>query len=188
MAAYRAPVLLTIADLEATPDDGNRYELIDGELYVSTAPSAFHQSSLMNLAALIWIYLRENPIGTVYPGVGVIFDDHNGVVPDLIYASKERLRDVLEGGRLTGPPEIVIEILSPGGSNQKRDRHIKLNLYAARGVDEYWILDPENRSVEVHRRSETGRLDLRVDLHGGDLITSPVLPGFGARVDQLFEP
>ena len=84
MGAYRAPVLLTIADLEATPDDGNRYELIDGELYVSTAPSAFHQSVLMNLAALLWIYLRDHPIGTVYPGVGVIFDDHNGVIPDLV--------------------------------------------------------------------------------------------------------
>jgi Uma2 family endonuclease len=188
MSAYRAPVLLTIADLEATPDDGNRYELIEGELYVSSAPSFFHQSVLMNLAALLWNHLRENPIGTVLPGVGVVFDDHDGVVPDLIYASNERLRKVLAGGRLTGPPEFAIEILSPGAANEKRDRHIKLNLYAARGVDEYWILDPENRSIEVHRRSATGRLDLRENLRGLDLLTSPVLPGFAAKVSELFEP
>ena len=174
MAAYRAPVLLTLADLEATPD-------------VSTAPSAFHQSSLMNLAALLWIYLRENPIGTVLPGVGVVFDDHNGVIPDLVYAGNERLREFLAGGRLTGPPEIAIEILSPGSSNEKRDRHIKLNLYAARGVGEYWILDPEDRSVEIHRRSESGQLDLRVKMRGDNRIVSPMLPGFGVRVDELFQ-
>jgi len=186
MSSYRAPVLLTIADLEATPDDGNRYELIDGELYVSTAPSTFHQSVLMNLGALLWNYLREHPIGTVYPGVGVIFDDHNAAVPDLVYASRGRLRDTLVGGRLTGPPEIAIEILSPGSTNENRDRHIKLNLYAARGVDEYWILDPENRSVEIHRRSDAGALDSRVNLRGADQLTTALLPGFSAQVDELF--
>jgi Uma2 family endonuclease len=187
MSARRAPVLLTIADLEATPDDGNRYELIDGELYVSSAPSFYHQSILSKLLIRIGNYLSEHPVGSIVAGVGVIFDDQTGVVPDLIYAGKERLRDVLVGGRLTGPPEIAIEILSPGAANEKRDRHIKLNLYAARGVDEYWILDPENRSVEVHRRSASGRLDLRENLRGDDRITSALLPGFTSCVDELFE-
>jgi Uma2 family endonuclease len=122
----------------------------------------------------------------VYPGIGVIFDDHNAVIPDLLYASKGRLRDVLSGGRLTGAPEIAIEILSPGSSNEKRDRHIKLNLYAAGGVDEYWILDPENRSMEIYRRSAEGTLDLRENLRGDDPLTSALLPGFSARVDELF--
>jgi Uma2 family endonuclease len=97
----------------------------------------------------------------VVPGLGVIFDDHNAVVPDLVYASKGRLRDVLASGRLTGAPEIAIEILSPGRSNEKRDRHIKMNLYDSRGVDGYWLIDPESQSVEIHRRSGSGALDLR---------------------------
>jgi Uma2 family endonuclease len=109
---------------------------------------------------------------------GVIFDDHNAVVPDLVYSSKWRIRERLAGGRLTGAPEIAIEILSPGGSHEKRDRHIKLNPYAVRGVDEYWILDPENHSVEIHRRSADGALDLRVNMRGDDQLTSPVLPRF----------
>jgi Uma2 family endonuclease len=186
MGAHRAPVLLTIADLEATPDDGNRYELIDGELYVSTAPGFFHQSALMNLSAHLWNYLRANPIGTVSPGIGVIFDDHNGVVPDLVYTGKARLREYLIGGRLTGPPEIAIEILSPGSSNEKRDRHIKLSLYAARGVEEYWILDPENRSIEIHRRSGSGKLDFRENLRGEDRLATPLLPGFDLPVAEVF--
>jgi Uma2 family endonuclease len=186
-SVYRPPVLLTIADLEATPDDGNRYELIDGELYVSTAPSFLHQTALMNLAARLWIYLRANPVGTVSPGIGVIFDDNNGVIPDLVYSSKARLRQALAGGRMIGPPEIAVEILSPGSSNEKRDRHIKLNLYDSRGVEEYWILDPENNSVEVYRRLETGRLDSRENLLGEDRLTTTLLPGFEVQVSDLFK-
>lgn len=187
MSAYRAPVLLTIADLEATPDDGNRYELIDGELNVSIAPAFVHQSVLANLMAHLWNYLRANPIGAVSPGIGVIFDDHNGVIPDLVYTSKARLRDVLTGGRLTGAPEIAIEILSPGSANLKRDRLIKMNLYAARGVDEYWILDPESRSAEIYRRSASGQLDIRENLRGDDRLTSALLPGFELRAAEIFE-
>jgi Uma2 family endonuclease len=191
MNANRAPVFLSIADLEATPDDGNRYELIDGEIHVSTAPGFYHQSVLMNLGALLWNFLREHSLGTVLPGVGVVFDDHNGVIPDLVYASRNRLREVLVGGRLMGAPEIAIEILSPGAGNEKRDRHIKLNLYSARGVDEYWIVDPENQSVEIYRRSGQrtsgdANLDMRVNLLRGDELTSPVLPGFGIQVSSLF--
>jgi Uma2 family endonuclease len=186
-SVYRPSVLLTIADLEATPDDGNRYELIDGELYVSTAPSFFHQAALMNLGSRLWMYLRTHPIGTVSPGIGVIFDDHNGVIPDLVYSSKTRLRDSLAGGRLTGPPEIAIEILSPGSSNEKRDRHIKLNLYESRGVDEYWILDPESAGVDVYRRARGGRFAEPEKLRGDDVLASVLLPGFEVAVSEIFK-
>ncbi len=123
---------LTNADLEAMPEDGNRYEVIDGELYVSSAPGYIHQIVLINLAMAIGIYLREHPIGRVLPGVGVIFDDYNGVIPDLIFVTNERLRKTLAGGRFHAAPEIVIEILSPGKSNERRDRHVKRSLYSAR--------------------------------------------------------
>jgi Uma2 family endonuclease len=108
-----------------------------------------------------------------------------------VYASRNRLREVLVGGRLKGAPEIAIEILSPGAGNEKRDRHIKLNLYSARGVDEYWIVDPENQSVEIYRRSGQrtsgdANLDMRVNLLRGDELTSPVLPGFSIQVSSLF--
>lgn len=177
---------LTNADLEAMPDDGNRYEVIDGELYVSSAPSFIHQNILMNIGVAFRDYLREHPIGRIVPGVGVIFDDHNGVIPDLVFATHDRMRKALVGSRFRAAPEIVIEILSPGISNERRDRHVKLALYASRGVDEYWIVDPENRSVEIHRRDEAGNLVFESSLHQDDELTCGLLPGFTVRIDTFF--
>jgi Uma2 family endonuclease len=177
---------LTIADLESMPDDGNRYELIDGELYVSTAPSLVHQTILMNIAAAFLDYLREHPVGRIVPGVGVIFDDYNGVIPDLVFATNEAMRKAQAVGRFDAAPEIIIEILSPGASNVRRDRHVKRSLYAARGAGEYWIVDPKNRSVEVHRRDEAGNLVFEKSFGQGDEITCVLLAGFSARVDAFF--
>jgi Uma2 family endonuclease len=177
---------LTNADVESMPDDGNRYELIDGDLYVSAAPSFFHQTVLANIMFAFRDYLRDHPVGRITPGVGVIFDDHNGVIPDLVFATKERITATLAAGRFRSAPEIVIEILSPGVSNIRRDRHVKLSLYNARGVDEYWIVDPENRSVEVNRRNEAGDLAPGQNFSRQDELTSGVLSGFSVRVDTFF--
>jgi Uma2 family endonuclease len=122
--SYLNDVRLTNADVATRPDDGNRYELIDGELYVSSPPSFRHQTILVNVAFAIGHYLREHSIGRVVPGVGVIFDDYNGVIPDVIFVTHERIRKTLVGGRFHAAPEIVIEILSPGSSNHRRDRHV----------------------------------------------------------------
>jgi len=181
-----ADLRLTNADLEALPEDGNRYELIDGELYVSSAPSFCHQSILTNIIGACADYLREHPIGRIAPGVGVVFDDYNGVIPDLVFATHGKMRQTLVGGRFRAAPEIVIEILSPGASNERRDRNIKRSLYAARGAGEYWIFDPENRSVELHRRDSAGALVFDRSLASDDELTSGFLPGFGVRVDKLF--
>ena len=184
--SYASDLRLTNADLEAMPDDGNRYELIDGELYVSSAPSVIHQNILVNLVIAFGKYLEAHPIGRILPGVGLIFDDNNGVIPDLIFVTNERMRKTLAGGRFHAAPEIVIEILSPGSSNERRDRHVKRTLYAARGASEYWIVDPENRTIELHRRNETGTLVFDKSLLQGDELASGLLPEFSVRVDSLF--
>jgi Uma2 family endonuclease len=177
---------LTNADLEAMPEDGNRYEVIDGELYVSSAPGFIHQIIVVRIVTAFAEYLRRHPIGEIAPGVGVIFDDYNGVIPDLVFATHEHMRKTLIGGRYHASPEIVIEILSPGSSNERRDRHVKRSLYAARGVGEYWILDPENRSVELYCRDAAGELVLDRSIRQGDQLTSGFLPGFEVSVDSLF--
>ena len=177
---------LTNADLEAMPDDGARYEVIDGELYVSTAPGFFHQTTLTNILFAFGAYLKIHPIGRIVPGVGLIFDDYNGVIPDLVFATHERIRTALVGGRFRTAPEIVIEILSPGVSNERRDRHVKRSLYSSGGAGEYWVVDPENRSVDVHSRDETGNLVFEKSLLQGDDLTSGFLPQFTVRVDALF--
>jgi hypothetical protein len=119
-----------------------------------------------------------NPIGEILPGVGVMLDDYNGVIPDLVFVTHERIGKTLAGGRFQAAPEIVIEILSPGASNERRDRFVKRSLYAARGVAEYWIVDPENRSVELHCRNEAGDPVFVSNIRESNDLSSAFLPGF----------
>jgi Uma2 family endonuclease len=178
-------VMVSVSDLEAMPDDGNRYEVIDGELFVSTAPSWFHQFAMNELLFAIRSYLETNPIGYVNSGVGVIFDQFNGVIPDLVYLSNERMKTV-GGNRLSGAPEIVVEVLSPGAKNEARDRVVKQQLYHENGVSEYWILDLDARSVEIHVAGRTGGFQSKLVLHEADVITTALLRGFEIPVADLF--
>lgn len=181
----RAEIMLTVADLDLMPEDDNRYEVIDGDLHVSTAPSYHHQYCLRELLFGLMMYLRSHPVGEAMFGVGVIFDEFNGVIPDLVYFSNERKKRI-GGVKLTGAPEIVVEVLSPGQKNEQRDRKVKRRLYSENGVSEYWIMDPEGRTVEVHRASKTGGFRSKVVLHEGDRLTTALLPGFQVEVGTLF--
>jgi Uma2 family endonuclease len=178
---------LTVADLEGMPEDGNRYEVIEGELYVSAAPGYPHQSVLGNLYFAFRLYLRDHPIGEACLGIGMVSDEFSGVIPDLLFVSNERLQRSLADGKLTAAPEIVIEALSPGKANENRDRRVKWQLYSSTGVSEYWLIDPENRTVEISRKRKEGGLQRAVVLHEDDEITSPTLPDFRVPVSQLFE-
>src|SRR5580704_18219847 len=109
MAAKLEPVL-TIADLDAMPVDGNRYEIIEGELFVSCAPKLDHQRIVRNLLLVFGNYLVNNPIGEVLPGPGVILSDFSGVIPDVVYLSNERLKLIGAGDRFAGAPDIVVEV------------------------------------------------------------------------------
>lgn len=174
MAANLEPVL-TIADIDAMPEDGNRYELIEGELFVSRAPSLVHQRVVRNILVVFEEYLDQNPIGEVIPGPGVIFSNFSGVIPDVVYIGNERRKEIARGERVTGAPDLIIEILSPGTENERRDRHAKRQLYRKYGVKEYWIIDPERRAIEVYR---TTKLKLVATLGLNDEIRTPLLPGF----------
>lgn len=177
--------LLTIADWEALPDDGKRYEVIEGELYMSCAPSLKHPIALGNLYAGIRQYLDQNPLGLLVPGPGVMFSEFNGVIPDLVFIRQERLAAIASADRLTGAPDLVIEIVSPGIENSRRDRLIKRQLYGKYGVQEYWIVDPEQASIELHVLQEQ-ILRMTALLSGADELTSTVLPGYRCAVARIF--
>jgi len=177
--------LLTNADLECLPDDGNRYELIEGELYVSTAPDLIHQRTLGKIHVSFASFLVEHPIGEILFGPGVILSDYDCVIPDLVYLSNQRRNEVATGERIYGAPTLVIEILSPGSQNRERDGKVKLKLYAKFGVEEYWIVDPRKRAVEVYRR-EGQTLKLFTTFISDETITTPLLPGFDAAVKSFF--
>lgn len=174
--------LLTIADIDAMPEDGNRYELIEGELFVSRAPTLSHQEIILRLLVAIQKYLEQHPVGRIWPGPGVIFSDFSGVIPDVVYISNERLEEIASGDRVTGAPDLVIEVLSPGAENERRDRHAKRQLYRKYGVKEYWLIDPQRHTIEVYR-SQRFRLSATLGLK--DHITSPLLPGFHCPVRDI---
>ena len=181
----RIDPLMTVVDLECMPEDGNRYEVMEGELFVSRSPGLPHQVVSGNVFAAIWNYLDGNPIGRVLATLGLVFTEHSAVIPDLVFFTHERGATIISGGRLIAAPEIVIEILSPGPENVARDRIAKRQLYAKHGVNEYWILESENRAVEIYRL-HAGKLDLAATLEGEGEITSPLLPGFACPVSQVF--
>jgi Uma2 family endonuclease len=179
----------TIADLEGIPQplDDTRYEIIDGELFVSSQPSTGHQYTSTEVGVVLRIWSRVAG-GVVLGAPGLIFADDDNAAPDVIWASDERFARIHGADyKLHGPPELVVEVLSPGSDNERRDFVAKLGLYSRRGVEEYWILDWRQRRVLVHRR--TGDTLVRVAALGAqDRLESPLLPGFTCRVDDLFPP
>ena len=178
--------LLTIADWEAMPHgDGNRYEIIEGELFVSCSPGLTHQGVLFNLSGLFWTFLKTNPIGTVAPGPGVILSNYSGVIPDLVFFSHDVRDTLVKNDRVHGPPSLVVEILSPGSSNIRRDRVVKLQLYAKHGVPEYWIIDLKNRAIERYLNQDSS-LILQERLREDETLTTPALPGFSCRISEIF--
>jgi Uma2 family endonuclease len=175
---------LTIGQLEALPDDNNRYELIDGELLVSKAPGTSHQQTLGDLFGRLWNYLRGSAVGRVILTPGVVFDDYNGVIPDLVFVSAGRERIITDRG-LIDAPDLVVEVVSPGATNSERDRQLKRQLYSVRGVREYWIVDPQLRTIEIYRQRENA-LALAATLHESDTLTSALLPGFSCSISDIF--
>ena len=177
----------TTADLSSLPDDGNRYEIIDGELYMSKQPIYYHQSVCSKLDGKLENWNEREKLGDVSIAPGLIFADDDDVAPDLAWISNERLAGALEAdGKLHDAPELVVEVLSPGSANERRDREAKLQLYARRGVTEYWIVDWTLRCIDVYRRDQT-QLHHMATLGEDDSLETPLLPGFSCPVASLFE-
>lgn len=179
----------TSKDLEALPKiEGVRYEIIDGELFVSNAPHWHHQFAADGIVTVLRPWSNATRLGVTMTGPGLVFADDQDVIPDLIWISRERLaRGQDAAGHFTIAPELVVEVLSPGSANERRDREIKLSLYSRRGVDEYWIVDWRARTVEVYRRRESA-LQLVGALSNEDTLTSPLLPGFSCPIASLWAP
>ncbi|MFN3927202.1 MAG: Uma2 family endonuclease [Pseudanabaenaceae cyanobacterium] len=179
--------LWTSNDLELLPDNGNKYEIIEGELFVTRAPHHQHQKTCGRFFAVLDTWSRSTGMGEASLGAGVIFGEHDDVIPDVVWVSTERYGMLIdEAGHLRGAPELVIEVLSPGAENERRDRQVKLKLYSIRGVLEYWVVDWQKQAIEVYRR-ENGVLKLTMTLYSEDVITSPLLPNFSCPLAQIFE-
>lgn len=180
-------VTWTTADLVLFPQDDRRYEIIDGELFVTWAPNWKHQKVATRISTALDVWSEERGLGEVVQTPGVIFSDADNVIPDVVWISHDRLSNSLdEAGHLTTAPELVVECLSYGGNNEARDRQLKLKLYSLRGVLVYWIIDWQRERVEVYER-QGSQLVLQATLQVGDGLTCEgLLPGFAVAVGRLF--
>jgi Uma2 family endonuclease len=189
-AAIASPadqLLWTSADLELMPDNGNRYEIINGELIVTRAPHNKHQDTCGNFHYVLKAWSIKTGIGYAVIGAGVIFGDNDEVIPDVIWMSREKYAALIDDtGHFRGAPDLAIEVLSTGTDNERRDREVKLKLYSSRGVLEYWIADWRAKQIQVYRR-ENGVLKLAMTLFESDTLTSPLLPDFSCLISQIFE-
>lgn len=147
------PFLLTYEDYRAMPDDGRRYELIEGEIQMAPAPGTQHQRISRNLEFILHAFVEQHRLGEMLDApVDVILDRGTVVQPDLLFVSTPRL-DMISRRGVEGPPDLVVEILSE--STQSLDRGAKRQVYARYGVAHYWIVDPESRAIAEHVRTGT---------------------------------
>lgn len=148
------PALLTYRDYAALPDDGRRYELHDGELSVTPAPSTRHQRTAARLYEVLHHHVERLGLGEVlFAPLDVILSDLTVVQPDLVYIDTGRSSLVSERG-IEGPPALVVEILSL--STATLDRVTKPRLYARHRVPFLWLVDPDRRTVEAFALGEAG--------------------------------
>ena len=163
-------------DLAHVPDDGQRYELLDGELHVTPSPSPLHQRVSKRLQRQLEAYFEGRGLGEVFNApLDVILSFHDIVEPDLIVVTDPAQ---ISARAIEGPPTLAVEVLSP--TSEHRDRGVKARRYAELGVPHYWIVDLEARAIECHAVRE-GPYRLVASARGEDRLVDPAWPDL--RVD-----
>jgi Uma2 family endonuclease len=168
-----ARTILTYKDYEALPADGRRYEIHEGELSVTPAPSPQHQEVTRNLLVALHLHVDARGLGKVLCApIDCILSDTTIVQPDIVYIEPRRLPAISRRG-IEGPPTLVVEVLSP--STAQIDRSVKFQLYARHDVPYYWIVDPDARSIEAYILTG-GVYQLAARLIGVEPVSLPPFP------------
>jgi Uma2 family endonuclease len=174
---------VSYADLERAPEDGRRYELYDGEVYVVPAPIPLHQVVQYNVAEALRAICHQHGGFAVGSPIDIVLSEYDVVQPDVIFFVPSRAHLVDLHSAIRHAPDLCVEILSP--STEATDRGRKLQMFARYGVREYWIVDPVARSIEVHRL-EAGSYVLAQRAWGDDEVRSQVLPESAVRAVSIF--
>lgn len=174
----------TYADWESLPDDGNRYEIIDGVLYMSTSPSAFHQWIIKRLVTRLGTRAEELGLAYIYfAPIGVIMPGCDPVQPDFVIVRAGRESIIHERG-IRGVPDLIAEVLSPG--NRDYDEETKRDAYERAGVPEYLVIDPEQRQVKHYQLNADSHYPEPRIYTVDDTLTLACLPMLPLKVGELF--
>jgi Uma2 family endonuclease len=177
-------VKYTYQDLRSTPDDGRRYELFEGGLIVSPAPTTHHQSTVLNLAMIVGGFLREKDRGKLFVApCDVYFSDDTVVEPDLLVVAQDRL-SIVKNDYIEGAPDLIVEVISP--TSEERDRGYKFKLYAEQGVKEYWLADYKKRVLQIFGLTSSG-FQLAGEFKDDEEVASPMFPELRFRVSELWK-
>ncbi len=173
----------TYEDYKRLPDDGWRYEVIEGELLMSPAPSTNHQDISANLEFAMMNFVREKKLGKILhaPTDVRLGELASPVQPDILFIRQERL-NIIKKDWVEGAPDLIVEILSP--SNWIDDRRTKYRVYAQAGVREYWIVDPDKRQIELFALRGSD-YEILGRFGPGEQAASEILPGFEIGVDEV---
>jgi Uma2 family endonuclease len=185
--AYPPQGQWTYEDYLRLPDDGRRYEVLRGVLYVSAAPNPLHQFALRNLVRRLSVFLEDHPVGEFFLPPTDLVLPHGltaPVQPDLFFIQGEEWRGTVTSRTMEGVPDLIVEILSP--STRRFDRKDKFGTYAEAGVREYWLADPLARTVEVFVLRD-GAYVLLGKFERGEKLRSEVIPGFEPPLDKIFK-
>lgn len=178
-------VQFTYEDYLLFPEDGRRHELVDGEHFMTPAPSTRHQKIVGNLVRFLKNHVACTKAGEVFVApTDVVLSNLDVVQPDLLFVRAARASIITENN-IQGPPDLVIEILSP--TSRKIDETVKRKLYERHGVGEYWIVDPELETVDIRRMSEQGYVRAaELSLEAGHAVETPLLPGLRLDLSDIF--
>ncbi len=171
MALRKPDAPWTYDDLLALPDDGKRYEIIEGALYEMTGPNTAHGAAVMNLIAALLPLVAALGGRLFTAPVDLFVRGANPVQPDIMALLPGGLA-VVERRGVEGPPDLVIEVISP--SNRDHDTHTKRALYGCAGVREYWLVDPDARALEI-LTLDRAALHSYGTFSGDAIVTSPLL-------------
>jgi len=176
-------ISLTYEDYVLLPNDRNRYEILEGELSVTPAPGTKHQTVSGNLFKALARHVDERHLGSLfYASVDLILEPTSVLQPDLLFVSSAR-RSIITERAVEGAPDLVVEIVSP--TTSRNDRVTKAQIYARHAVPAYWIVDPEQESVEIYLL-EGGGYRLVATLHGDNPQPAPPFEGLRLTPSSLF--
>jgi len=176
-------IRFTYEDYRQLPDDGRRYEVIEGELVMAPSPARKHQEIIVNLGLALGFFIKSHSLGKFYfAPFDVLLSEYTVVQPDILFISNERL-SVLTEENVQGAPDLIVEILSP--ATRERDLGIKKKIYARFGVREYWIVDPEKETIEIWSLKASG-FKLHQTFQRNDNLRSPLLPGLEIPLSSIF--